>query len=108
VAISNQKVISDTPGPGDKHTVRFATTAKLSSYMAALVVGNFEYVEGEADGIPDSRLLYAGKKDMGHSLSRCRRMFEVLRPIFLDQISLRKLDLIGLPDFSAGAMENAG
>ena len=48
VAISNQKVISDTPGPGDKHTVRFATTAKMSSYLAALVVGNFEYVEGEA------------------------------------------------------------
>ena len=33
VAISNQKVVSDTPGPGDKHTVRFATTAKMSSYL---------------------------------------------------------------------------
>src|ERR1039458_4986072 len=43
VAISNQKVVSDTPGPGDRHTVRFATTAKMSSYLAALVVGNFEY-----------------------------------------------------------------
>ena len=49
VAISNQKVASDTPSPGDKHTVRFATTAKMSSYLAALVVGNFEFVEGEAD-----------------------------------------------------------
>ena len=29
VAISNQKIVSDTPGPGDKHTVRFATTAKM-------------------------------------------------------------------------------
>ncbi len=52
VAISNQKIVSDTAGPGDKHTVRFATTAKMSSYLAALVVGNFEYIEGEADGIP--------------------------------------------------------
>src|SRR5215469_6563297 len=42
VAISNQKVVSDTPGPGDKHTVRFATTARMSSYLTALVVGNFE------------------------------------------------------------------
>ncbi len=41
VAISNQKVLSDTPGPGDKHTVKFATTAKMSPYLAALVVGNF-------------------------------------------------------------------
>src|SRR5215467_172334 len=46
VAISNYKVASDTPGPGDKHTMKFATTAKMSSYLAALVVGNFEYVEG--------------------------------------------------------------
>src|SRR4029077_1488136 len=49
-AISNQKILSDEPGPGDKHTVKFATTAKMSSYLAALVIGNFEYVEGEADG----------------------------------------------------------
>src|SRR6202021_2376476 len=52
VALSNQKVLSDTAGPGDKHSVTFATTAKMSSYLAALVVGNFEYIEGEADGIP--------------------------------------------------------
>ena len=39
VAISNQKIASDTPAPGDKHTVRFATTVKMSSYLAALVVG---------------------------------------------------------------------
>jgi aminopeptidase N/puromycin-sensitive aminopeptidase len=53
VAISNGKVLSDTPGPGAaKHTVTFATTAKMSSYLVALAVGHFESVEGEADGIP--------------------------------------------------------
>jgi len=52
-AISNGKLVSDTPGPGEtKHTVKFATTAKMSSYLVALAVGQFEYVEGEADGIP--------------------------------------------------------
>src|SRR5579864_3616729 len=65
-AISNQKVVSDTPGPGDKHTVKFATTAKMSSYLAALVVGNFEYIEGEQDGIPIRVYATAGKKDMGN------------------------------------------
>jgi aminopeptidase N/puromycin-sensitive aminopeptidase len=51
--ISNAKVLSDAPGPGDlKHTVKFATTAKMSSYLVALAVGEFEYVEGQADGIP--------------------------------------------------------
>src|SRR4029077_19198520 len=39
IAISNSKIISDTPAPGDKHTVHFATTPKMSSYLGALVVG---------------------------------------------------------------------
>ncbi len=65
VAISNQKIVADTPGPGDKHTIRFATTARMSSYLAALVVGNFEYIEGEADGIPIRVYSTPGKKDMG-------------------------------------------
>src|SRR5579864_1381503 len=52
-AISNGKILSDTPGPGDrKHTVHFATTAKMSSYLVAMAVGDFEYVESAADGIP--------------------------------------------------------
>ena len=109
VAISNQKVASDTSGPGDKHTVRFATTAKMSSYLAALVVGNFEYIEGEADGIPIRVYSTPGKKEMGkfaletaeHVLSYYDKYFNVKYPY-------GKLDLIGIPDFSAGAMENTG
>src|SRR5258708_28341231 len=53
VAISNSKIISDTPGPGEnQHSVRFATTPKMSSYLAALVIGNFEHIEAFAYGIP--------------------------------------------------------
>ena len=37
----------------------------MSSYLAALVVGNFEYIEGEADGIPIRVYSTPGKKDMG-------------------------------------------
>src|SRR5579863_8361370 len=65
VAISNYKVVSDTPGPGDKHTVHFATTAKMSSYLAALVVGHFEYIEGSADGVPIRVYTTPGKKETG-------------------------------------------
>ena len=109
VAISNQKVVSDTPGPGDRHTIRFATTARMSSYLAALVVGNFEYIEGEADGIPIRVYSTPGKKEMGkfalesaqHVLSYYDKYFDIKYPY-------GKLDLIGLPDFSAGAMENTG
>ncbi len=52
-AISNGKIVLDTPGPGDgKHTLRFATTPKMSSYLVALAVGDWECLEGSADDIP--------------------------------------------------------
>ena len=109
VAISNQKVLSDTPGPGDKHTVRFATTAKMSPYLAALVVGNFEYIEGEADGIPIRVYSTPGKKEMGKfALEAAEHVLSYYDKYFSVKYPYGKLDLIGLPDFSAGAMENTG
>src|SRR5579862_1709270 len=109
VAISNQKIVSDTPGPGNKHTVRFATTAKMSSYLAALVVGNFEYVEGEADGIPIRVYATPGKKEMGtFALDVATNVLKYYDHYFGIKYPYGKLDLIGLSDFSAGAMENTG
>lgn len=108
-AISNQKVISDEPGPGDKHTVRFATTAKMSSYLAALVVGNFEYVEAEADGIPIRVYATTGKKEMGKfALEVASDVLKYYDKYFGIKYPYGKLDLVGIPDFSAGAMENTG
>lgn len=109
VAISNYKVVSDTPGPGDKHTVKFATTAKMSSYLAALVVGNFEYVEGSVDGIPISVYSTPGKKEMGKfALEVAEQNVGYYDKYFGIKYPYGKLDLVGLPDFSAGAMENIG
>src|SRR5579864_888088 len=108
-AISNQKIISDEPGPGDKHTVKFATTAKMSSYLAALVVGNFEYVEGEADGIPIRVYATTGKKEMGKfALESAEHILSYYDKYFGIKYPYGKLDLVGIPDFSAGAMENTG
>ncbi|HEX3821853.1 MAG TPA: M1 family metallopeptidase [Candidatus Sulfotelmatobacter sp.] len=107
--ISNQKIASDTPGPGDKHTVRFATTAKMSDYLAALVVGNFEYVEGEADGIPIRVYATTGKKEMGRfALGMAEDILKYYDNYFGIKYPYGKLDLVGIPDFSAGAMENTG
>jgi aminopeptidase N len=109
VAISNYKVVSDTPGPGDKHTVKFATTAKMSSYLAALVVGTFEYVEGSVDGIPIRVYSTPGKKEMGKfALEVAEQNVGYYDKYFGIKYPYGKLDLIGLPDFSAGAMENIG
>ena len=109
-AISNSKIVSDTPGPGEgKHTIKFATTPKMSSYLVALAVGDFEYIEGSADGIPIRIWTTPGKKEMGKfalaTAEECVRYFD---NYFGIKYPFGKLDLIGLPDFAAGAMENTG
>ncbi len=107
--ISNTRMISDVPEPGEEHTVRFATSQKMSSYLAVIAVGNFEYIEGEVEGIPIRVYSTPGKKQLGtfalkvteNSLAYYNRYFGIKYPY-------GKLDLIALPDFSAGAMENIG
>lgn len=109
VAISNSKVSSDTPGPGDSHTVKFETTPKMSSYLAALVVGQFEYLEGQADGIPIRVYTTPGKKEMGQfALETAEHVLSYYDNYFSIKYPYGKLDLVGIPDFSAGAMENTG
>src|SRR5262249_38051077 len=107
-AISNGKIISDTPGPRPgKHTIKFATTPKMSSYLVALLVGDFEYIEGSADGIPIRVWATPGKKELGRfaleAAEQCMRYFD---HYFGIKYPFAKLDLIGIPDFAAGAMEN--
>jgi aminopeptidase N len=109
-AISNGRVISDTPGPGEnKHTVRFATTARMSSYLVALAVGRFESVEGEADGIPIRIWGPPGSNpSSAYALKVAEWCMKYFNQYFDIKYPFEKLDMIGLPDFSAGAMENTG
>ncbi len=109
-AISNAKIASDKPGPGDdKHTVRFETSPKMSSYLAAIVVGHFDYVEGSADGIPIRVWSTPGKKNLSSfALDAAEHIMKYYNKYFSIKYPYGKLDLVGLPDFAAGAMENTG
>jgi aminopeptidase N len=108
--ISNTKIISDTPRPADgKHVVAFATTPKMSSYLVAVIVGNFEYIEGSADGIPIRVYASPGKKELGtFALDAAENIMRYYNRYFGIKYPYGKLDLVGLADFSAGAMENTG
>lgn len=81
----------------------------MSCYLAALIVGNFEYVEGEADGIPIRVYGTPGKKELGRfALESAEHVLSYYDKYFNIKYPYGKLDLVGLPDFSAGAMENTG
>jgi aminopeptidase N len=109
-AISNSPINSDTPGPGEgKHTLKFDTTPRMSTYLVAFLVGDFQCTAGEQDGVairvcstPDKVALTPYGVDVAkYVLHYYNNYFGIPYP-------LKKLDLIGLPDFEAGAMENFG
>src|SRR6185437_7929049 len=50
--ISNTNIVSDTPAPDEKHTIKFATTPRMSTYLVAFLVGDFQCSKGSSDGVP--------------------------------------------------------
>jgi len=109
-AISNSPIASDVLGPVDgKHTIHFEPTPKMSTYLVAFLVGDFLCTSGSADGVairvcstPDKIALTSyGVGVAEYVLKYYNKYFDIPYP-------LAKLDLIALPDFEAGAMENFG
>jgi aminopeptidase N len=107
-AISNGKIISDTPGPGDgKHTLKFSPSPKMSSYLVVMLVGDFVCREGGADGIPIRVCSLPEKKEMtAYALEASENILKFYDRYYAVKYPYGKLDHIVFPDFSAGAMEN--
>ena len=108
--ISNTNVISDTPGPVlGEHTVKFATTPKMSTYLVAFLVGDFKCVSGESEGVPIRACATPDKYEQGKfAVSAAEYILHYYDTYFGIKYPMPKLDMIGIPDFEAGAMENFG
>ncbi|HUY82080.1 MAG TPA: M1 family metallopeptidase [Acidobacteriaceae bacterium] len=109
-AISNTNIISDTPGPiPGKHTIRFATTPKMSTYLVAFLVGDFQCTSGASDGVPIRVCATPDKVQYtSYALHIAEYVLHYYDSYFGIKYPMPKLDLIALPDFEAGAMENFG
>jgi aminopeptidase N len=107
-AISNGKVLSDTPGPTPtRHTMVFSPSPKMSSYLVAMAVGNFQCLTGAADGIPIRVCATPDKKDLGHiALQSAEQILTFYDSYYAIKYPFGKLDVLAVPDFAAGAMEN--
>jgi len=107
-AISNGKIISDTPGPGNgKHTLQFSDSPKMSSYLVAMMVGDFACIAGGADEIPIRVCAVPEKKDLlSYALLSAENILKFYDTYYTIKYPYQKLDVIAFPDFSAGAMEN--
>jgi aminopeptidase N len=107
MAISNGRVVSDMPAADGRHTVRFATTPKMSTYLVAMAVGRFECLEASAESIPIRICSTQGKKELGRmALDLAGRLLTFFNQYFAIKYPFGKLDVLAVPDFAAGAMEN--
>src|SRR5207253_7218660 len=108
-AVSNTSIVSETPENGRK-VVKFADAIVMSTYLVAFVVGELEHTEPTSVGrVPLSVWCVPGKKRLakfGQEIGAASLAF------FEDYYGLPypgdKLDLLAIPDFAAGAMENLG
>jgi aminopeptidase N len=109
-AISNGAQMSDTPGPeAGKHTLVFARTPTMSTYLVAMLVGDFVCRSGSADNIPVRVCSTPDKLPLtGFALEAAEQEVKFYNQWTGIKYQFGKLDIIGVPDFAAGAMENSG
>ncbi|KAM3257090.1 hypothetical protein ACQJBY_049440 [Aegilops geniculata] len=109
VALSNMPVGNATFA-GPIKTVRYLESPPMSTYLVAIVVGLFEYVEGmTTKGTRVCVYTQIGKSNQGKfALDVGVKSLNLYKDYFDTPFPLPKLDMVAIPDFAAGAMENYG
>ncbi|MGH7813961.1 MAG: M1 family metallopeptidase [Candidatus Binataceae bacterium] len=109
VAISNAGIESERSLGGGKKEVVFKETIVMSTYLVAVIVGEFEAAEPADAGTP-LRIVYVPGKANLTNWAKQVGVFAVR--FFADYYGIPypgdKLDLLAIPDFASGAMENLG
>jgi len=107
-AISNMP-IKTKKKTGNKTTYNFQKTPLVSTYLIYLGVGEFEYLTGKSGKIQIRVVTTKGNTSKGKfSLELGKKLLTSYEKYFGIKFPLPKLDLIAVPDFAAGAMENWG
>jgi len=108
-ALSNGQIVKDQKEPDGGRTVQFSETPPLSSYLIAVCFGDLaSSPEQKARAypvrtwaVPSKQALTAFGQEVALSV------LPMLEDYFGQPYAYRKVDQIGVPDFEAGAMENA-
>ncbi len=111
IALSN----SQETGRRKEHgrvVFEFAETRALPTYLVAFAIGDFDVVsapEGAIPGVPLRVITTKGKGGLAqYALERTPVIHKALSEYFGSGHPFDKLDLVAVPNFAAGAMENVG
>lgn len=109
-AISNTLPVDIREHSAGFKAVRFAPTPKMSTYLLAFISGEFEKIEKKTkDGVLVRIFTTKGKIHQGKfPLDVAVKTLEFFTEYFNIAYPLPVLDMIAIPDFAAGAMENWG
>ncbi|HUR14513.1 MAG TPA: aminopeptidase N [Mycobacteriales bacterium] len=109
VVISNGQV-TDRPEQDAPGTWRFAETARMSTYITAIVAGPYHAVTDQHDGIDLGlycRASLAEFLDADELFTVTKQGFDFFHREFAYRYPFGKYDQLFVPEFNAGAMENA-
>jgi aminopeptidase N len=111
VALSNMPEATVVKDAAAKtKTVTFETTPVMSTYLLAFCVGEFDVIEDTTkEGVTVRCWTPVGKKEQGKfALDTAVGSLSFFGEYFDSAYPLPKMDMVAVPDFSAGAMENWG
>ena len=109
-AVSNTAVVSDEPAEGGRRAVRFADSIKMSTYLVAFIVGDLEATAPVMVGSTPLRVwCVPGKAHLTRFALDCGVFtLDFFEKYYGIPYPGDKVDLLAIPDFAAGAMENLG
>ncbi|OMO66979.1 Peptidase M1, alanine aminopeptidase/leukotriene A4 hydrolase [Corchorus capsularis] len=109
VTLSNMPVMEKKEN-GHLKTVYFEESPLMSTYLVAVVIGLFDYIEAHTlNGIKVRVYCQVGKSNQGKfALDVAVKTLEYYKDYFDMPYPLSKLDMVAIPDFAFGAMENFG
>ena len=122
IAPSYWQVVSNQPTPtpieitGSESRWDFAPTPRISSYITALIAGPYEVWRDELTSLNGKtiplgvfcRKSLAEYMDSDYIFEKTKQGFEYFESLFDYPYPFEKYDQLWVPDFNAGAMENAG
>ncbi|XP_064458599.1 putative aminopeptidase-2 [Ornithodoros turicata] len=110
IAISNMPIKENSTTATGFRVTKFERTVAMTTYLVAVVVCDFAHIKGTSTNGVQVRV-FAREDEIAkaeYAMASALKILSYFEEYFKIKYPLPKLDMIAIPDFSSGAMENWG